>query len=384
MSHDLLFPPLEFLLKTAQTAPAKFPEPMCGLVLQSRVFFRGRRRGLAWQRRPDDAAVFIELHAQREAHLHQYIFDLVERFAAEVFGLQHFVLALLHEFADGLDIGVLQAVVGTHGKFQLFHRTIQIFEARIVDRILQDLHVVHRLFKVDEDAHMVFDEFGGQTDGILRGDRAVGPHFDHQLFVVGHLAETRGFHGVIYFAYGRVNAVHRDVADGQVFVVVAVGGHITAAVFDAHFDLQLAAFANRGDVYALVQDREVLVLFDLRGGHRTGLLDVDVDGLRQVGIELDGHLLQVEDNVRGVFDHAGDRGEFVQHALDFYGGDGCALDGAEKRTTQGIAHGRSPAALKRLRGEAPVFFGQRFQLRGQALWFLETLPHIFPSFWRPA
>src|SRR5271165_229139 len=330
---------------------------MCGLILQSRVFFRGRRRGLTWERRPDDAAVFVELHAQREAHLHQYIFDLVERFAAEVFGLQHFVLALLHEFADGLDIGVLKAVVGTHGKFQLFDRAIEVFEARIVDSILQNLHVVHRLFKVDEDAHMVFDEFGGQTDGILRGDRAVGPHFDHQLFVVGHLAETGGFDGVVYLAHRRVNAVHRDVADGQVFVVVAVGSDITASVFDAHFDLQLAAFANGGDVYALVQDGEVLVLFDLRGGNRAGLLDIDVNRLRQVGVELDGHLLQVEDNVRGVFDHAGDRGEFVQHALDFHRGDGRALDGTEKRATQGIAYGGSPAALKRLRGEATVLFG---------------------------
>src|SRR5712692_760387 len=68
--------------------------------LQAQVLFGGGRSGLAWQWRPDDASVFIELHAQREAHLHQYILDLVERFAAEVLGLKHFVFALLHQFAN--------------------------------------------------------------------------------------------------------------------------------------------------------------------------------------------------------------------------------------------------------------------------------------------
>src|SRR6266576_3412847 len=78
--------------------------------LKADVLFRCRRGSLAWQRWPDDAAVLVELHAQREAHLHQYVLNLVERLAAEVFGLQHFVFALLYELADGLDVRVLQAI----------------------------------------------------------------------------------------------------------------------------------------------------------------------------------------------------------------------------------------------------------------------------------
>src|SRR5262245_44241615 len=72
--------------------------------LQSNRFVAAGRRGLTWKRRPDDAAVLVELHAQAEAHLHQYVLDLVERLATEVLGLQHFVLALLHELTDGLDV----------------------------------------------------------------------------------------------------------------------------------------------------------------------------------------------------------------------------------------------------------------------------------------
>src|ERR1700732_1351536 len=98
--------------------------------LQSNILFWSGCGSLAWERRPDDAAVLVKLHAQREAHLHQYIFDLVERFAAEVLGLQHFIFALLYELANGLDISVLQAVVGTHGKLELFNGAVQGLEAR--------------------------------------------------------------------------------------------------------------------------------------------------------------------------------------------------------------------------------------------------------------
>src|SRR6516165_7178730 len=105
--------------------------------LQSNRFVAAGRRGLTRKRRPDDAAVLVELHAQAETHLHQYVLDLVERLAAEVLGLQHFVLALLHELADGLDISVLQAVIASYGKLQLLDRAIQVFEPRIVNDVLR-------------------------------------------------------------------------------------------------------------------------------------------------------------------------------------------------------------------------------------------------------
>ncbi len=155
-----------------------------------------------------------------------------------------------------------------------------------------------------------------------------------------------------------MNAVHRNVADGQVFVVVAVSGNVAAAVLDAHFDLQLAAFADGGDVHAFIEHCEVGVLFDLRGGDGTGLLDVDVNGLGQIGVQLDRHLLQVEDDVGCVLNYTGDRGEFVQHAFNLDGGDRSSLDGAEQCTAQSVAYRGAPAAFERLRGETRVLLGQ--------------------------
>jgi len=65
--------------------------------------------------------------------------------------------------------------------------------------------------------------------------------------------------------------------------------------------LQLAAFADGGDIDAFVEHGEIRIFFDLRGGYGTGLLNIYIDRFRQVGIQLDRHLLQVEDNVRGIY-----------------------------------------------------------------------------------
>src|SRR5579859_8192319 len=349
--------------------------------LKADGFVAGWRGGLARERRPDNAAVFVELHAQAEAHLHQYILDLVERFPPEVLGLQHFVLALLHELADGLDVGVLQAVVAAHGKLQLFNGAVQVLEPRIVNGVLRHLDVFGRLVDVDEDNHVILHQLGGESDGVLRGDGAVGPDFDHQLLVVGHLSETRRLDGVVDLAHGRVNAIDGYVADRQVFVVVAVGSNVAAAVLDAHFDLQLAAFADGGDVHALVEHGEVRVFLDLGAGDHAGLLNVEVNRLRQIVVQLDGHLLQVQDDVGRILNHTGDRRELVQHALDFHRSDSRALDGAEQRATQCVSNRGAPTTLKRLGGKAAIPFGQRFELRRETLRFLKSLPHRVPSFW---
>src|SRR5256885_7474112 len=223
---------------------------------------------------------------------------------------------------------------------------------------------------------MILDELGGKADGVVRGDSAVGPHFEHEFFVIGHLAEASRLDAVVDLSHRRVNAVRRNVADGQIFIVVAVGGNIAAAILDAHFDLQFAAFADGGDVHAFIEHGEVGVLFDLRGGDRAGLLDVHVNRLGQIGVQFDGNLLQIEDDIGGVLNYAGDRRKFVQHAFDFDGGDGRSFDGAEQRAAQRVAYRGAPAAFERLRGKTRVLFSERFELRRKTLLLFKTLPHI--------
>ena len=127
---------------------------------------------------------------------------------------------------------------------------------------------------------------------------------------------------------------------------------------------------------ALIEHGEIRVLFDHRGSNHAGIFDVDVNRLRQIGVELERNLLQVEDDVCGVLHHAGNRRELVQHALDLHGGDGRALDRAEQRAAQSVAHRGAPAALERLRVEFPELIGQRLEIGRQTLRFLKTFPHL--------
>src|SRR5258708_795617 len=213
-----------------------------------RIFGCRRRRRLARQRRPDNPAVLVELHAEAQTHFYENVLDLVERLPAEVLGLQHFVFALLHELADSLNIRVLEAVVRAHGEVKLLHRAVQVLKARIVRGFDRQLRHFRRLLEVDEDTHVVLYQLRGQADGILRRDRPVGPDLDHQLFVVGHLAETRRFDRVVHLAHRGMHAVDGDVTNRQVLVVIAVCRHVAAAVLRTHLNLQLSTLADRRDV----------------------------------------------------------------------------------------------------------------------------------------
>src|SRR5208282_5864438 len=92
------------------------------------------------------------------------------------------------------------------------------------------------------------------------------------------------------------------------------------------------------------------------------------------------NLLQVQDDVGGVFHHSRNRREFVQHALDLHRGDRRAFDRAQQRSPQPVSDRGTPAPFKRLRRKPAVPLRQRFQLRRKTLRFLKSLPHPVPSF----
>ena len=205
-------------------------------------------------------------------------------------------------------------------------------------------------------------------------NRAVGPHFERQLVVVRDLTQTSRIHRVVHAAHRRVHRVHRDKSKSQVGVKILVGGNIAAPTLEAHFHIELAAFGDRGDVDVLVQDLHVAVGFDHAAGHNAGLLGAQVQRLGALAVQLERNLLQVQDDVGCVLDHAGDGLELVQHALNAYCGYGGAFDGAQQRTAQCIADGGAEPALKWLRAELAKIVGQRLCVDCQPLRFLESSP----------
>ena len=232
---------------------------------------------------------------------------------------------------------------------------------------------------------MVFEQLGSQADRIGGKHGAVGPDFERELVVVGDLAKTGGFDDVVDAAHRRVDRIDGDEAQAQVGVEVLVGGDVAAAALEAHFHLQLAAFGDGGDVDVLVENLDVAIGFNHAGGDHAGLVGAQVQRLGAFARELERNLLEVQDDVGRVFDHAGDGLELVQHALDADRGDRGAFDGAEQRTAQGVADGGAEAPLKGLGAELAESFGKRLGIDCQALRFLESSPqHMLRLFSRAA
>ena len=70
----------------------------------------------------------------------------------------------------------------------------------------------------------------------------------------------------------------------------------------------LPPLGHGGDVQVAVQHFDIGAGFDLAGGHFAGLVDTQADGLDAIVHHLERNLLQVQDDVGRVFDHARESG----------------------------------------------------------------------------
>src|ERR1700679_4298081 len=87
------------------SSPFEYPVPMAGKTRHSRGkenwlqlvvrTIRGSRKDLIRRRAGHGVAVLVDLHAQAQTHGGKNLLDFVERFAAEVLGLEHLRLGLL-------------------------------------------------------------------------------------------------------------------------------------------------------------------------------------------------------------------------------------------------------------------------------------------------
>ena len=239
--------------------------------------------------------------------------------------------------------------------------------------------------EVDEDGHVVLEQLGRETERIGRKNRAVGPDLQRELLVVGNLAETRRFDKVVDLADGRVDRVHRDEADAEVPVKVLVGGDVATAALEAHLHVNASSLGDGADVDVGIEDLDVGVGLDLAGGDDAGSIRAQVKSLGALAVQLERNLLQVQDDVGCVLDHAGDGLELVQHAFDANRGDRCAFDGREQGAAQRVADGGAETALKRLRGKFAVVVGERLLINCETLGLLKTSPkHGVPFFIAPA
>ena len=218
---------------------------------------------------------------------------------------------------------------------------------------------------------MIAEQVGGQADRFLRRDRAVGPDFENELVVVGHLADARPFHVIVHAADRRMNGVDGNVAQRQIAVRIAIGDLVAAAALETRLELERAFLRQRGQVRRRVEDLDVRVLLEVGRGDDARSLLLEVERLGPFTVQLEGDLFEVEDDVGHILDDAGERRELVQHALDADSRDRGALDGGEEHASQRIADRGAEAALEGLGGEAPVVRREGLGIVFELLGFLK-------------
>ena len=212
----------------------------------------------------------------------------------------------------------------------------------------------HTFIEVDEHRDLILDDLGAVRDGIFRGQRAVGPHFEDQAVIVGHLTHTSLLHSVGDLANRREGGVQLNQTDfiGQTFV--HVGRHIALAHAHFKFHLQHHVLGEGGDVLFRIEHGHMLIGLNLGGRNRPFAVNAKRQALRFVRVHAQTHLLDVQHHVGHVFEDAVDGGELMLHAGNLHRHKGSTLQGGKQHTTHGIADGGAVTSLQRFANKLAV------------------------------
>ena len=260
-------------------------------------------------------------------------------------------LALLHvaEILNGLEAVSLQAVVGTDGEIEILQGDggEVLLRGFLLGR--HDGGVLDLLVEVLEELEMFVEDLAGEGDGGLRGHRAIGRDIDGQLLVAGIVSDAVGIDDGLDLQDGGEVAVDGNPADRPVGILVVFGKDEASSSPGVKGHLDVAILGQVAEGQILVDDGD-----HVRADDETGLdflLAVDVELERVVGVVvlefiLQDELLDVQDDLDKVFEHAFELGVLMLGTLDFDGIDGKTGKGGKEDTPQGVPHGDSEAALK--------------------------------------
>ena len=255
----------------------------------------------------------------------------------------------VHQLADGVDPGPLQAVARTLRQLELLDRQLEVGRRRR-RRHLAELEAAGLVAQVGDQRHEVAQRVAGRRQRVARRDRTVGLDLERELVVVGGLLDAGGLHRERHPAHGREDGVDRDEPDGR-RALVALGREVAAALLDGEVDGEAALGVHRGQVQLGVEDLDVGGGLDVAGGDLTGTAGVEAQGHRLVGRAREHEVLDVEDEVGDVFLHARDDVELVQGLVEAHLRDRGARDRREQRAAQAVAERVAEARLERRDGE---------------------------------
>lgn len=79
-------------------------------------------------------------------------------------------------------------------------------------------------------------------------------------------------------------------------------------------------------MHVAVEYFHICVRLNLRGRYLAGAFHNDAGSVNAFARHLEGHLLEVENDIRRVFHYPGNGAEFVGNAVNAHGRDGAAFD----------------------------------------------------------
>ena len=93
-----------------------------------------------------------------------------------------------------------------------------------------------------------------------------------------------------------------------------------------------------------------------------------------VGVHLEADLLQVEDDLADILEHAGNRAELVENPFDLDRGHRGTLQARKERSTERVPHRQAETSLQRLDRELAVAIGGGCLVQLDGFRHLEVLP----------
>jgi hypothetical protein len=116
--------------------------------------------------------------------------------------------------------------------------------------------------------------------------------------------------------------------------------------------MQLPAFTDGRQIHILVENLDIAIGLNVGSGQHTGRIGFEVNCFRSFAVQTKRNLLEVQDDIGGIFDDSRDRRKLMQNAFN--------LDGRDRRTFDGTvtlcarrADRRAKAALEGLGGNCP-------------------------------
>ena len=194
---------------------------------------------------------------------------------------------------------------------------------------------------------MVGQNLRAQGNGVPCGNGGVGPNLQGQLIIVGHIAHTGVFHGVVHLVNRRVDGIDGDDADHGLGSLVPVSGDIAAAMAHGDLHVQGGVGTQGGNVQIGVEDFHLAVCLDIPGRHLTGAHCVDIHSFHPGAVELGNDPLHAEYDLSDVFLDAGNGGELMLDAGDLDGGRSRAGQRGQQNPSQGVTQSGAVAPFQR-------------------------------------